>query len=740
MKTKMFLPLLLSCLAWSSSILAQDYAEPFRPQYHISPSYGFMGDPNGPLKYQGKYHLFWWGHLRSDDLVHWTQLTTNALQGTPGGFGNWSGSVVVDEKNTGGFNTAEDTAMIAVYTLHENATGIQRQAISISLNHVSFQYYTGNPVIDSNQPDFRDPQVFWHEPTARWVMVVAKPVLRAIEIYTSEDLKTWTYQSTFNTRGAKREVWEVPDLFQLPLNGDPSQKKWVMTCGMGPNKMQYWVGDFDGTTFTLDENDNLFTGKQVAGSLFEDFEGDYSGWTVEGSAFGNTPATGTLVNQQEVTGFTGHQLVNSYTSGDTSTGKLISMPFEIEKRFLNFQIGGGAGSGLALRVIVDGEIISSTTSSSNAERMQWRGVDLGDFLGKTAQIEIVDEAVGGWGHILVDHIVFSDVQYDTRIENANWMDWGYDFYAAKTFRNYDFDDERTIGLAWMGNWTYAQNVPTTPWKGCQSIPRAWSLIEDGNGYEMVQTPISELQMLRKEEFVQTGFPVEGTQPLEGFDPSWNVFELKLSIKITNKDQQFGINLAEGTNQKVVVRYNAGNSNLYIDRTYTPFDYSFKRIANAPVFLGQDSILDLHIFVDQSSVEVFANGYKTRLTCLAFTNKEAHGISLFSEGTAVEVLSLQAWKLSSIWGITANSKVVPELDPEFEVFPNPFHSTLSIKYTDQEQAAGIKACSVLDFQGNLVASGTFRDSIDLDLANLPAGLYLLVVRTENRIFQKKIMRH
>jgi|GEM_PF-5335771 len=158
MKKLLVLFLVLCCLY--AKAIAQDYTEPYRPQFHVTPQFGFMGDPNGPIKYNGKYHLFYWGHFTSEDLVHWTQLNANALYGTPGGYGNWSGSVVVDEQNTAGFNTVEDTAMIAVYTLNQNSTSIQQQAISFSLTHVGFQYYQGNPVIPYNGPDFRDPQVF----------------------------------------------------------------------------------------------------------------------------------------------------------------------------------------------------------------------------------------------------------------------------------------------------------------------------------------------------------------------------------------------------------------------------------------------------------------------------------------------------------------------------------------------------------------------------------------------------
>ncbi|MBK8429322.1 MAG: hypothetical protein IPL27_26725 [Lewinellaceae bacterium] len=96
-------------------------------------------------------------------------------------------------------------------------------------------------------------------------------------------MKDWTLESIFNDRGAKREVWEVPDLFQLPLNDRSQQHEMDNDLhGMGPNRMQYWVGDFDGSTFTLDTNDNLLTGKHVRGELLADFENGFGGWTVGG--------------------------------------------------------------------------------------------------------------------------------------------------------------------------------------------------------------------------------------------------------------------------------------------------------------------------------------------------------------------------------------------------------------------------------------------------------------------------
>ncbi|MBK7214022.1 MAG: glycoside hydrolase family 32 protein [Bacteroidales bacterium] len=448
---KLLIAVLLSFASLISEAQVQ-YAEYYRPQYHLSPQWGGMGDPNGMIYFDGKYHLMWWGHALSDDLVHWVEYSNFAMHGGPGGFGYWSGSVVADIENTAGFNTDQDTALVAVYTMHYDGTAYEKVGISSSLNHIGFDYYEGNPVINVDQKDFRDPSVFWHEPTQRWIMVIAKAIDRKIEFYSSQDMKSWQFLSSFNNRGARDQVWETPDLIQLPLNGDPGNVKWVLTCGMGPNRIQYWVGDFDGANFVLDSLDNLYTCSQVPGEVFESFEGnDYGNWQSTGEAFGTAPSTGTLPNQQTVSGFAGKSFINTYLNGDISTGTLTSPEFQINHRFINFMIGGGMSSKLRLNLIINNSIVAFATSLFNQEILRWDGWDVSQYLGQTAHLEITDQETGGWGHILVDQITFSDVLYNTHIEHANWADWGTDFYAARSYRNYSPNpNDRTVWIAWLG--------------------------------------------------------------------------------------------------------------------------------------------------------------------------------------------------------------------------------------------------------------------------------------------------
>lgn len=145
-----------------------------------------------------------------------------------------------------------------------------------------------------------------------------------------------------------------------------------------------------------------------------DFEGaTYRGWKVEGTAFGLGPARGALPSQMAVGNFLGTGLANSYHGGDAATGKLISPPFVIQRPFINFLLGGGMHPGQAsINLLVDGRVVRAATGPNNkpggSENLQWSTWDVTRLVGKTANIEIVDAATQGWGHITVDNIIQSD--------------------------------------------------------------------------------------------------------------------------------------------------------------------------------------------------------------------------------------------------------------------------------------------------------------------------------------------
>jgi fructan beta-fructosidase len=361
---------LLLAIAPSPAVAAPpaEYNQTYRPQFHYSPQKNWMNDPNGLVYYKGVYHLFYqynpqgsqwgnmsWGHATSKDLVHWEEQPL-AIPQTFNSEGQsiediFSGSAVVDTNNTSGFGTKANPPMVAIYTsaytgAHPTLAGRQAQSLAYSLDEgQTWTKYSGNPVLDINSREFRDPKVFWYAPAKEWRMVVVRSVERKADIYGSPNLKDWTHLSEFGPAGAVGGVWECPDLFPLAVDGDPSNVKWVLVINLNPGSIaggsggQYFVGDFDGTTFTSDEP---ATYTPPAGTVIQDFEAaTFGSWTTTGTAFGPGPAAGGIDGQQAVTGYEGQQLANSFHNGDGTVGTLTSPDFTVNQSYLNFLIGGG---------------------------------------------------------------------------------------------------------------------------------------------------------------------------------------------------------------------------------------------------------------------------------------------------------------------------------------------------------------------------------------------------------------
>ncbi len=249
------------------------YNERYRPQFHFTPPMNWMNDPNGLVYFDGEYHLFYqhnphgnswghmsWGHAVSSDLVHWEHLPI-ALHEEYGVM-IFSGCCVVDWKDSSGFGEAGRPPMVAIYTGH--GLGKQTQDIAYSNDRGrTWTKYSGNPVIDKNEADFRDPKVFWHEPTQKWVMVVSMANAKYVQFYSSENLKSWEHLSDFGPAGVKdKPNWECPDLFELPVEGHPGKTKWVLEVDMGNGSVaggsggEYFVGEFDGREFKCDHDPN----------------------------------------------------------------------------------------------------------------------------------------------------------------------------------------------------------------------------------------------------------------------------------------------------------------------------------------------------------------------------------------------------------------------------------------------------------------------------------------------------
>ncbi len=252
------------------------YQEQHRPQFHFSPEKGWMNDPNGLVYYEGEYHLFYqfypdstvwgpmhWGHTVSKDLVAWEHLPIALYPDSLGYI--FSGSIVVDENNTAGFQTGKEKALVAIFTYHDmvkekaGRKDRESQGIAYSLDKGrTWMKYGKNPVLpNKGDADFRDPKVFWHEASKSWVMPLA--VGKQLEIFTSENLKDWKKTGEFGIKESKNDgVWECPDLISFKTND--GKEKWILIQNIGRGAInggsgtQYFVGNFDGKTFTNDNS------------------------------------------------------------------------------------------------------------------------------------------------------------------------------------------------------------------------------------------------------------------------------------------------------------------------------------------------------------------------------------------------------------------------------------------------------------------------------------------------------
>lgn len=253
---------------------AEGLTDTYRPQYHFTPADGWMNDPNGMVYYEGEYHLCYqyhpwsskwgpmhWGHAVSRDLVHW-EFRPAALKPDRHGF-IFSGSTVVDWKDTSGFFDG-GSGLVAIFThadeYPETGRPRQRQSLAYSKDKGrTWVKYACNPVLqDEDITDFRDPKVFWHEQSGRWVMVLAAG--DHARFYISPNLIDWTLSGTFGeAEGSHDGVWECPDLFELPVDGDTGHSRWVLLISIGDqgglpegSRTQYFIGHFDGERFVND--------------------------------------------------------------------------------------------------------------------------------------------------------------------------------------------------------------------------------------------------------------------------------------------------------------------------------------------------------------------------------------------------------------------------------------------------------------------------------------------------------
>lgn len=265
--------------------------EPFRPSFHHTPKRGWMNDPNGMFYKDGVWHLYYqynpygsmwgnmhWAHSTSTDLINWTAQPTALVPDTWGAM--FSGSCIVDHNNTTGFGK---DAVVAMYTAARPTPfggDVQAQCLAYSTDGgMTFTKYEGNPVLTAPIKDFRDPNMFWNDEIGAWNLILACG--QEMRIYSSPDMKTWKEESRFGEGlGGHGGVWECPDLMRVRVKNDRlkiNEMKWVLICNINPgganggSATQYFVGDFDGHKFTVDDEARYTNGN----SLWQDYGKDH---------------------------------------------------------------------------------------------------------------------------------------------------------------------------------------------------------------------------------------------------------------------------------------------------------------------------------------------------------------------------------------------------------------------------------------------------------------------------------
>jgi fructan beta-fructosidase len=485
------------------------YREVFRPQYHFTPPKNFMNDPNGMVYYKGEYHLFYqynpfgdtwghmsWGHAVSTDLIHWKHFPIALFEEDQ--LMVFSGSAVVDWKNSSGLcrnpDPVEKSCLLAFYTGHGRGKQTQNVAYSNDRGR-TWTKYSGNPVIDINSNGFRDPKVFWHETTQKWIMVTVLAGKKKVRFYGSTDLKKWDLLSDFGPAGATGGAWECPDLFQLRVDNAQNESKWVLIVNINPGGVaggsagQYFIGQFDGIRFTNDNPDS----------------------------------------------------------------------------------------------------------------------------------------------------------------QQHWVDFGKDFYAAVSWSDIPSSDGRRLWLGWMNNWQYANQVPTHPWRGAQSIPRLVTLRKYPEGIRLVQSPVIEMQKLRDQHYRFEKKNIAGDSALLTAGVAGDTLEILAEFQLVSASE-FGFKVRRGPSEETFIGYDARNEQIFVDRTHSgkvefSTDFPGRRTG---ILSPQKEKVRFHIFVDRCSVEVFGNDGKTVLTELIFPDPNSKGIQLYSRNGNVQLISLDIWKLRAAW--------------------------------------------------------------------------------------------
>ena len=723
------------------TLIAQVGEELYRPTFHYSPHMNWMNDPNGLVYYKGKYHMFYqhnpsgtqvanigWGHAISTDLINWEEKPV-AIP-VQNGVQAYSGSVVVDWNNTSGFGINGQPPLVAIYT---GKTNVEDQRIAYSNDEgLTWTNYGQNPVLEMNNNQFRDPKVMWHEESQKWIMVVSIGYAQGILFYSSTNLKNWTFLTGFGSVGNRTSAWECPDFFKLPVDNDPTKMKWVLVHSVRTG--QYFIGNFDGQHF-------YWESPAPNGILIDDFESiNYGNWTATGTAFGAGPAIG----NGNASGFLGNKLI---TSGNESQGKLISADFTIQKNYISFLIGGGYNPGKAyIKLVVNGQTVRTCTGM-NEDFLKWRNWDVSTLIGRTAHIEIVDSIISvSWSpdHINIDHIIQSDTPNDS--PNYGQVDWGKDFYALQSFSDIPAQDGRRIWLAWLNNWNYASKIPTSPWKGMMSIPREVKLETHNGQIKLVQKPIEELKILRKDtiSYKNSNLSVINNAIKNS---RYKRFELKSKIAVANK-KGFSLKFKKNGSQYSQFIFDFVNNEILFNRTSPTAELTndgfFSQLQVAPLIV-ENGYMDIQLFVDNSSAELFTAGGQIVLSNQIFPDSTSNQIELTSLEQDMSFEEFDIWNFEKTVALPPPPPPPPPPPTSqqntsllFQVYPNPVSNANGLTIKIKDDMVVKLTFKLFDGNGRLILEfQPYSNSIIIPRNKLTTGTGIFILKGSTGQFTKTV---
>lgn len=245
---------------------------------------------------------------------------------------------------------------------------------------------------------------------------------------------------------------------------------------------------------------------------------------------------------------------------------------------------------------------------------------------------------------------FNGIEFveETSSASVHWVDYAKDFYAAVSWSDVPEQDGRRLWIGWMSNWQYANEVPTSPWRSAMSIPRSLKLRKIDDALRLVQTPVRELKTLRGDQRKEKLRQFSGTRTFGDFLSGSSGVEAKFALS-PSPDAVIRFELQTGPEEAIVITSDIPNRKLTFDRTRSgPTDFSdkFPAVFEAPIRLV-DGKLDLNVFVDTSSVEIFCNGGESVLTSLVFPQGTSRTLVIRNLSGTFDA-DLTAWPLKSSW--------------------------------------------------------------------------------------------